>query len=147
MSTKWDWGQILCPHLWVHYSVSRVKIVAQYVLETLMTAMTAFGLSCFSSGAVARGTSNLLFTRAAETQPAVEIEIPDDGTEYLDITGQYITYDTSNMAVPEDIKVVVAAEHLLWVYLLGIAICTVAVILASLPVAKMKPKNILSKMN
>ena len=19
VSTKWDWGQILCPHLWVHY--------------------------------------------------------------------------------------------------------------------------------
>ena len=23
VSTKWDWGQILCPHLWVHYNVQR----------------------------------------------------------------------------------------------------------------------------
>lgn len=22
VSTKWDWGQILCPHLWVHYKKS-----------------------------------------------------------------------------------------------------------------------------
>ena len=127
--------------------VGKVKIVAQYILETLMIAMIAFGLSYFSSGAVAQGTSNLLFIQVAETQPTVEIEIPDDGTEYLDITGQYIPYDTSDMAAPEDIKVVITAEHLLWVYLLGIVICTVAVILASLPVVKMKPKYILSQMN
>ena len=25
VSTKWDWGQILCPHLWVHYTAIGVK--------------------------------------------------------------------------------------------------------------------------
>lgn len=25
VSTKWDWGQILCPHLWVHYKTTRSK--------------------------------------------------------------------------------------------------------------------------
>ena len=127
--------------------VSKIKIVAQYILETLMIAVIAFGLSYFSSGAVAQGTSNLLLGQIAETQPAVEIETPDDGTEYLDITGQYIPYDTSDMAAPEDIEVLVTAENLLWVYLLGIVICAAAVILASLPVVKLKPKNILSQMN
>ena len=69
--------------------VSKVKIVAQYILETLMIAVIAFGLSYFSSGAIAQGTSNLLFSQVAETQPIPEIETPDDGTEYLDITGQF----------------------------------------------------------
>jgi len=127
--------------------VSKVKIVAQYILETLMIAVIAFGLSYFSSGAIAQGTSNLLFSQVAETQPIPEIETPDDGTEYLDITGQYIPYDTSNMVAPDSIEVHVTAEHLLWVYLLGMAICTAAVTLASLPVVKMKPKNILSQMS
>ena len=127
--------------------VSKVKIVAQYILETLMIAMIAFGLSYFSSGAIAQGTSNLLFSQVAETQPIPEIETPDDGTEYLDITGQYIPYDTSNMVAPDSIEVHVTVEHLLWVYLLGMAICTAAVVLASLPVVKMKPKNILSQMS
>ena len=127
--------------------VSKVKIVAQYILETLMIAVIAFGLSYFSSGAIAQGTSNLLFSQVAETQPIPEIETPDDGTEYLDITGQYIPYDTSNMVAPDSIEVHVTAEHLLWVYLLGMAICTAAVVLASLPVVKMKPKNILSQMS
>lgn len=127
--------------------VSKVKIVAQYILETLMIAVIAFGLSYFSSGAIAQGTSNLLFSQVAETQPIPEIETPDDGTEYLDITGQYIPYDTSNMVAPDSIEVHVTAEHLLWVYLLGMAICAAAVVLASLPVVKMKPKSILSQMS
>lgn len=127
--------------------VSKIKIVAQYILETLMIAVIAFGLSYFSSGAIAQGTSNLLFSQVAETQPIPEIETPDDGTEYLDITGQYIPYDTSNMVAPDSIEVHVTVEHLLWVYLLGIALCTAAVTLASLPIVKMKPKNILSQMS
>ena len=127
--------------------VSKVKIVAQYILETLIIAVIAFGLSYFSSGAIAQGTSNLLFSQVEETQPIPEIETPDDGTEYLDITGQYIPYDTSNMVAPDSIEVHVTAEHLLWVYLLGMAVCTAAVALASLPVVKMKPKNILSQMS
>lgn len=127
--------------------VSKIKIVAQYILETLMIAVIAFGLSYFSSGAIAQGTSNLLFSQVAETQPIPEIETPDDGTEYLDITGQYIPYDTSNMVASDSIEVHVTAEHLLWVYLLGMAVCTAAVALASLPVVKMKPKNILSQMS
>lgn len=28
VSTKWDWGQILCPHLWVHY----ILILAYFLI-------------------------------------------------------------------------------------------------------------------
>ena len=127
--------------------VSKVKIVAQYILETLMIAIIAFGLSNFTSGTIAQGTSNLLFAQAIQNQPEVEIDLPDDGTEYLDITGQYIPYDTSNMITPDNVEVHVTPASLLWVTLLGIVICTAAVTLASLPVIKMQPKNILSEMS
>ena len=127
--------------------ISKVQIVMQYILETLMIAIAAFGLSYFTSGAVAQGTSNLLFAQAAQNQPEVQIELPDDGTEYLDITGQYIPYDTTNMVTPDNVEVNVTPTNLLWVCLLGIVICNAAVMLASLPVIKMKPKNILSQMS
>jgi putative ABC transport system permease protein len=127
--------------------IGKVQIVAQYILETLMIAIIAFGLSYFTSGAVAQGTSNLLFAQAAQNQPEVQIELPDDGTEYLDITGQYIPYDTTNMVTPDNVEVNVTPTNLLWVCLLGIVICSAAVMLASLPVIKMKPKNILSQMS
>lgn len=127
--------------------ISKVQIVAQYILEALMIAIITFGLSYFISGAVAQVTSNLLFAQAAQNQPEVQIELPDDGTEYLDITGQYIPYDTTNMVTPDSVEVHVTPTNLLWVCLLGIVICSVAVMLASLPVIKMKPKNILSQMS
>ena len=126
--------------------VGKVQIVAQYILETLMIFITAVSLSFFTSGTIAQGTSNLLFAQAAQNQPEVEIDLPDDGTEYLDITGQYIPYDTSNMITPDNVEVHVTPASLLWVTLLGIVICTAAVTLASLPVIKMQPKNILSQM-
>ncbi|MEY8311403.1 ABC transporter permease [Oscillospiraceae bacterium 42-9] len=127
--------------------VGKVQIVCQYILETLMIAIIAFGLSYCTSGAIAQGTSNLLFAQAVQNQPEMDIELPDDGTEYLDITGQYIPYDTSNMVTPENVEVHVTPASLLWVCLLGIVICTAAVTLASLPVMKMQPKNILSQMS
>ena len=110
--------------------------MAQYIFETLMIAIIAFGLSFFTSGAIAQGTSNLLFTQAAQNQPEVEIELPDDGTKYLDITGQYIPYDTSNMVTPDNVEVHVTPASLIWVCLLGIVICIAAVMLASLSVMK-----------
>lgn len=127
--------------------ISKVQIVVQYILETLMIAIAAFGLSYCTSGAVAQITSNLLFIQAVQNQPEVQMELPDDGTEYLDITGQYIPYDTTNMVTPDSVEVHVTPTNLLWVCLLGIGICAVAVMLASLPVIKMKPKNILSQMS
>lgn len=126
--------------------VGKVQIVWQYILETLMIFIIAISLSFFTSGTIAQGTSNLLFAQAVQNQPEVEIELPDDGTEYLDITGQYIPYDTSNMVTPDNVEVHVTPTSLLWVCLLGIVLCTAAVTLASMPVMKMQPKNILSQM-
>jgi len=127
--------------------MSKVQVVTQYILETLMIAIAAFGLSYFTSGAMAQGTSNLLFAQAAQNQPEMQIELPDDGTEHLDITGQYIPYDTTNMVTPDSVEVHVTPTSFLWVCLLGIFICAIAVMLASLPVIRMKPKNILSQMS
>ena len=127
--------------------VGKTQIVWQYILETLMIFIIAVGLSFFTSGTIAQGTSNLLFAQAVQNQPKVEIELPDDGTEYLDITGQYIPYDTTDMVTPDNVEVHVTPASLLWVCLLGIVLCTAAVTLASLPVMKMQPKNILSQMS
>jgi hypothetical protein len=50
------------------------------------------------------------------------------------------------MITPDNVEIHVTPASLLWVTLLGIVICTAAVTLASLPVIKMQPKNILSQM-
>ena len=76
-----------------------------------------------------------------------EIELPDDGTEYLDITGQYIPYDTSNMEMVESVQVKVSPNNLLYVYIFGAFLIVLSVSAASITVIQMKPKKILSQMN
>lgn len=127
--------------------VSKGRIILQYIAETLLIAVAAFGLSYFSSSMIAQGTSDFLFGQIAEEQPVIELEAPDDGSEFLDITGQYIPYDTSDMVTPQDIEVQVTGSHLFLVYLLGVCVAVLAVTLASQSVLKMKPKNILSQMS
>ncbi len=131
----------------VSAGVSKGRIILQYIAETLLISVAAFGLSYFSSSMIAQGTSDFLFDQIAEEQPVIELEAPDDGSEFLDITGKYIPYDTSDMVTPQDIEVRVTGFHLLLVYLLGGCIAVLEVTLASQSVLKMKPKNILTQMN
>ena len=127
--------------------ITKGNIVFQYIVEVLIIAVVAFGLSYFASGLISQGVSDLIFHQVAESQPMPEIELPDDGTEYLDITGQYIPYDTSNMEMVEGVQVKVSPNNLLYVYIFGAFLIVLSVSAASVTVIKMKPKKILSKMN
>lgn len=73
--------------------------------------------------------------------------MPDDGTEYLDITGQYIPYDTSNMEMVESVQVKVSPNNLLYVYIFGAFLIVLSVSAASITVIQMKPKKILAQMD
>lgn len=123
------------------------NIVFQYIVEVLIIAVVAFGLSYFASGLISQGVSDLIFHQVAESQPIPEIELPDDGTEYLDITGQYIPYDTSNMEMVESVQVKISPNNLLYVYIFGAFLIVLSVSAASVTVIQMKPKKILSQMN
>lgn len=127
--------------------ISKLKIISQYAVEMLLIAIVAFGLSYFSGSAIAQGTSDLIFNQVAETQPVIQPETPDDGTEYLDITGEYIPYDLSDVAKVESVPVEVTTQILLLVYLIGTINVLVSVVLSSAKIIRMNPKQILSKMD
>lgn len=127
--------------------ISKSKIILQYTVEVLMIAVVAFGLSFFTSHLISQGVSDLIFHQVSESQPLPEIELPDDGTEYLDITGQYIPYDTSNVETLESIQVIVSPDYLLYIYIFGTLLIAFSVSAASISVIQMKPKKILSQMS
>ncbi len=127
--------------------ISKSRIILQYTIEVLMIAVVAFGLSFFASNFISQGASDLIFHQVSESQPMPEIELPDDGTEYLDITGQYIPYDTSNVESLESVQVNVSPDHLLYIYIFGILLIAFSVSAASISVIQMKPKKILSQMS
>ncbi len=127
--------------------ISKSRIILQYTIEVLMIAVVAFGLSFFTSSLISQGVSDLIFHQVSESQPLPEIELPDDGTEYLDITGQYIPYDTSNVETLESVQVTVSPDYLLYIYIYGTLLIAFSVSAASISVIQMKPKKILSQMS
>ena len=127
--------------------ISKSRIILQYTVEVLMIAIVAFGLSFFTSNLISQGVSDLIFHQVSESQPLPEIELPDDGTEYLDITGQYIPYDTSNVETLESVQVTVSPDYLLYIYIFGTLLIAFSVSAASISVIQMKPKKILSQMS
>ena len=126
--------------------ISKSRILLQYTVEVLMIAIVAFGVSFFTSNLISQGVSDLIFHQVSESQPLPEIELPDDGTEYLDITGQYIPYDTSNVETLESVQVTVSPDYLLYIYIFGTLLIAFSVSAASISVIQMKPKKILSQM-
>ena len=127
--------------------ITKGRIVFQYIVEIFMIAVLAFGLSYFTSSLVSQGISDLIFHRVAESQEVPEIEVPDDGSEYLDITGQYIPYDTSELETVESVQVNVRPSDLLYIYIFGAMLIVVSVSVASITVIQMKPRKILSQMD
>lgn len=121
--------------------ISKSRILLQYTVEVLMIAIVAFGLSFFTSNLISQGVSDLIFHQVSESQPLPEIELPDDGTEYLDITGQYIPYDTSNVETLESVQVTVSPDYLLYIYIFGTLLIAFSVSAASISVIQMKPKK------
>ena len=127
--------------------ISKSRLLLQYTIEVLMIAVVAFGVSFFTSNLISQGVSDLIFHQVSESQPLPEIELPDDGTEYLDITGQYIPYDTSNVETLESVQVTVSPDYLLYIYIFGTLLIAFSVSAASISVIQMKPKKILSQMS
>ena len=127
--------------------ISKSRIILQYTIEVLMIAVVAFGVSFFTSNLISQGVSDLIFHQVSESQPLPEIELPDDGTEYLDITGQYIPYDTSNVETLESVQANVSPDYLLYIYIFGTLLIAFSVSAASISVIQMKPKKILSQMS
>ena len=127
--------------------ISKSRIILQYTVEVLMIAIVAFGLSFFTSSLISQGVSDLIFHQVSESQSLPEIELPDDGTEYLDITGQYIPYDTSNVETLESVRVDVSPDYLLYIYIFGTLLIAFSVSASSISVIQMKPKKILSQMS
>ena len=127
--------------------ISKSKIVLQYVIEMLLIAIISFGLSFFSGNVIAQGASNMIFNQVAEEQTVIQPETPDNGTEYLDITGEYIPYELSDIEAVESVSVEVTPQILLIVYLIGAISIIVSVVLSSARIIRMKPKQVLTKMD
>lgn len=143
----WEKGRVHETGIYLSIGMSKAGIVAQHILELLLIAVLAFGLSFFTSTAIAQGASDYLFNEVAADAEPFTLDVPDDGTEMLDIDGRYIPFDATETVGADVIGVVVAPASLAVVYLLGIAMILVSALASQVPTFRMKPKQILAKMS
>ena len=130
--------------------VTKQAIVAQYLVEIALVAVLAFGVSYFTSGIVAQTAAGQLLDYATE-------QVGDTGGQ--NATGTtggdgMMTADSSSMAPQFEqnrdmtkIEVVIDPAALVGVYLAGGVLIIGSVLAAALPVLRLKPKEILTKMS
>ena len=125
---------------------SKVIILAQRMIEIALIAALAFGLSCPVSGIAANSVGNKLLAQANE-QITTEAR-PNTVQAGMPVTSE--DFDLSPVfAAPkvEELTVTVTGDVFAAVYGLGLLIALLSVCAASVPIMRMKPNEILSKMS
>lgn len=145
--TMWEKNRVHETGIYLSMGISKRSIVAQHILEVLLIAVFAFSLSAFTSKLIAQGTSDLIFNEVAADAEPYSMDVPDDGTELLDIDGRYIPFDAAETVSADIIEVHVAADSLVRVYALGVAIILLSVTVAQASTLRRNPKEIMTQMS
>ena len=117
-------------------------VIGQYLTEVLLIAVFAFGLSYFTSNAVAGQIGNHLL------EQSVQVEQEDNSSSAA--TAVEVGEDTliqRPLPAENGIHVSVGLDSLIVLYLIGFVIIIVAVSISSVTVMRLKPREILSKMS
>jgi len=171
--TMWERSRVHETGVLLSLGIGKGNIIGQYLAEVLMIAIIAFGLSFFTSNAVANQIANGLIESPSNEKNSsndnnVVWDIKDDyglGLDDVDITikddsqisapqeGKDMTLPETEMTAEnitdetEKIHVSVDIFDMLRLYLIGFAVITISVIVSSGTVMRLKPREILSKMS
>lgn len=117
--------------------IEKRKIIYQYIIELLMIAVVAFGISYFSGGVVGKTVGTSLVREISE-------ESTNSGVS------DFESQDMETRLMEEKMKnidVSVSFKEVIYVWIIGSATIVVSVIVASTSIIRLKPKEILSKMS
>lgn len=123
--------------------IPKSRIILQHITELLIVAVLAFGLSYFTSCAVSQGIGIALLNNA-DTVASETGEDDEDTITYDDsIIMPETTPDVSSVT---EIETNIQPSDLIWIYLCGCAVIVSSVLISSIPIYRMAPKQILTKM-
>ena len=129
--------------------LSKRNIVAQYLIEALIIAVLAFSLSTLASDFVAKTVGNQLLdytiSDSAQTSTSDTLGTSIDGEIFLGSSDFAPEFEGSNPLTK--IEVEVEPVMVAGMFGIGFLIICAAVTLAAMPVLRMKPREILSKMS
>ncbi len=162
--TMWGRTRIHETGVFLSLGIKKINIIGQYLTEVLMIAVVAFGISFFSSNAIANRLANEMIESPSNSDDVVwevkegygldvddiqvtvrdnsEIDTASSNSEFTPNTAEVDIDDNSSK-----INVSVGIFDMLQLYLIGFAIITLSVVVSSGTVMRLKPREILSKMS
>ena len=141
--TLWTKTRIHEIGVFLSVGIRKSAIIGQYLIEVLLIAVLAFGLSYFASNAVAGQIGNHLLEQSAQVEK-------EDNSGAAAATAVEVGADTiiqKPLPTENGIQVSVGLDSLVLLYLIGFSIIIVAVSASSITVMRLKPREILSKMS
>lgn len=138
----WIKGRIHETGILLSIGITKGNIIMQYCVELLIIAIAAFSLSFLSGRMISQSISDALIS-SIKTQQQTQMENGMFAAS-ISIDGDIETN------VPEEItslRVDVQYQEVILVYGIGTVLILISVCLSSIPVLRLKPKEILSKMS
>ena len=129
----WVRGRIHETGVFLSLGLSKRNILFQQITEVLMIAALAFILAFPASTLISQRVGDTLLSQASASE-----------YEVVDLTGG--ESETNDVELAE-IEVSVSVENFAILCIVGSLLCVTAVALSTIPVFRMKPKNILSQMS
>ena len=151
--TIWIRGRVKEIGIFLANGIKKGEIVSQFILETLVIAVVAFAIAFPISLVAAEGAGDFVITQFAAAQELRNEQL--EGASYAFNEGGVVLMraetglmNASNIENTLDlVNIGVHGHDLIWVYAIGLPVIIGSVLIASYSVAKLKPKEILSKMS
>lgn len=140
--TLWTKTRIHEIGVFLSVGIRKSSIIGQYLIEVLLIAVFAFGLSYFTSNGIVGQIGNHLL------EQSVQVEQEDNSSSAA--TAVEVGADTliqKPLPAENGTHVSVELDSLILLYLIGFVIIIVAVSISSITVMRLKPREILSKMS
>lgn len=142
--TLWTKTRIHEIGVFLSVGIRKSAIIGQYLIEVLLIAVFSFGLSYFTSNAVAEQIGNHLLEQSLQSEPEDDNDI-SAAAAAAEVGADYLIQEP--LPAENGIKVSVSPGDLALLYLIGLAVIVVAVCASSIVVMRLKPREILSKMS
>lgn len=139
--TLWTKTRIHEIGVFLSVGIKKSAIIGQYLMEIFLIAVLAFGLSFFTSNAIAGQIGDRLLAQSAQAEP-------QQGKAAIEASGAAVVGGDEALTAPNTgIQVSVGLGNLAELYLIGFAVIIVSVGVSSITVMRLKPREILSKMS
>lgn len=143
----WTRSRIYETGVFLSVGITKISILGQYLVEVLLVAVLAFGLSFFTSNLIANKVGNELLQK--NTQSTIQNKNSvDDNKVATAVTGSAGNGDKiAQIPEVESIDVSIGADSMVQLCFIGLTVIILSVGISGTTVMRLKPGEILSKMS